>query len=873
MDNLRLRWDKFFLKKVKYGIIMKIVCAAICGAGIFRMLSFYSTLPEVPLPGLVEGQMVPLVSLGCAILTLASPGLGVALTGAALWITVSGTAPILITAAAVLMIFSGIMVKPIHCMMLMLMPLCMLTFAKDTPSAAYMIFALTVYCGYKMSRDPKYASVIVFSILGFISGIYIANGQPLNMSDQQGLSEKAVSNSVIFGVDFDFGVTQAGSMLLQVVVVIAVNLIIAVIIGRLLTSENPVITRFALDIREGAIFVLLAALLIGAGPLMQLVNGLTVNISAVHVLIQTALAYVITRPFASYKISKALSQEDQESHTGQVTVSAGDIVRSTSEEVAAIAGTLASEKDYNRVIFTGRKPIKAILIYGNPEMNKKYVVENLSSSLDQKIVYLDATVILRQIADSGELELKADEGKPTCFFINHFDSLFETDAGKMAVQKMMDHMDTSADDRNVMYIFAADDPTKVTDECFDGDKIRRVIHAGVTDSIIYNDTYAVLDAIGKGGFGEVFSAWHTRLNEKVVLKKVAVDQKSSVSGKHEVELLKRVKHTYLPKIYDVFDANQALYLVTDFVPGRSFADYLKEGRRFEQKYVLIWAKQLTEAVKYLHSMQPAIVHSDIKPGNIMLTPDGNICLIDFNISAIFDKGTVKSVGTTPGYSPIEQYGFVKNYLSLLEKRGVDIDSFSKAKVGPEYLSKKLSDELNQSLLNSIPAPQAVSELPLPASEQGGLDKVVSEGMLDELWDEPTVASDWDDETVAADWEEGISTVAGSQANDVQSAFRERQTLSQDQLALVVDNKSFLIDCIQKGYGPRSDIYAIGATLYHLLTGVKPSYNFFAIKPAHEYHNDISSDFAAVIETCMRIDPDERYQSIEELGKALDSVRL
>ena len=375
--------------------------------------------------------------------------------------------------------------------------------------------------------------------------------------------------------------------------------------------------------------------------------------------------------------------------------------------------------------------------------------------------------------------------------------------------------------------------------------------------------------------------------EKVVLKKVAVDQNSSVSGKREVELLKRVKHMYLPKIYDVFDADQALYLVTDFIPGRSFAEYLKEGRRFEQKYVLIWAKQLAEAVSYLHGMQPPIVHSDIKPGNIMLTPDGDICLIDFNISAILDKGTARSVGTTPGYSPIEQYGYVKNYLELLRKRGVDVEAFSRARVGAEYLSKKLSEELSRSLLNSVSTPAqgaGGSSIPLPG--QNNLDKVVSADFREADWEDATaaadwedatVASDWDDETAAADWEDGISTAAnreilpaGGQMPDPSASGK---ISAQEQLELVVDNKSFLIDCIQKGYGPRSDIYAIGATLYHLLTGVRPSINFFAIRQAHEYTGDIAPDFAAVIETCMRIDPDERYQDIEELRRALDSVRL
>ncbi len=886
MDNLRLKWDNIFLKSGRYEIIMKIICALMIGASVYRMLTFYSKLELVPMHAIVQGQMIALISIGSVVLSMLSPRIGIIMVGLAAFLSMSGTAPILVLLAVIIMTIEGITTSTVHCMIIALMPLCMMTSAKSgLPVAAYFIFALAVFCGHKMSSTPKYASIVSFSLLAFVSGIYIANGAALDMRHPLALTDAASTNynSVIMGIDFDMGFEQATGMALQLIVVIVVNIIIAVIAGKLLVSDNPKISKINLDIREAGIFGLMAVLLIVSGLLMKLVNGLTLNMSVVQVVIQILLAYIITRPFTSYKITQALSQEQHDNQLGQTVISTGDVIRSTSEEVSAISEVLSSEKNYNKVIFTGQKPVKTLLMYSTPELNKQYVVENIASSMDQKVEYLDSSDLLRQMADSGELDLKKDEGTPTCFFINHFDKLFGTDAGKKAAQKLMEYIGGTADDRNAMFILAADEPSVIPDECYDENKIGRVIHAKVGDSITFNDTYAVLDAIGKGGFGEVFSAWHSRLNEKVVLKKVAVDQKSSVSGKREVELLKRVKHMYLPKIYDVFDADQALYLVTDFIPGRSFADYLREGRKFEQKYVLIWAKQLAEAVSYLHGMQPPIVHSDIKPGNIMLTPDGDICLIDFNISAILDKGTAKSVGTTPGYSPIEQYGYVKNYLELLRKRGVDVDAFSRARVGSEYLSKKLSEELSRSLMNSIPSPaqgEGVSSIPLPG--QNSLDKVVNirdtdgeEATVAADWEDATVAADWEDETAAADWEDGVSTAPNRDV--LQAGSRDVSASSgasaQEQMELVVDNKSFLIDCIQKGYGPRSDIYAIGATLYHLLTGVRPSINFFAIRPAHEYTGDIAPDFAAVIETCMRIDPDERYQDIEELRRALDSVRL
>ena len=92
----------------------------------------------------------------------------------------------------------------------------------------------------------------------------------------------------------------------------------------------------------------------------------------------------------------------------------------------------------------------------------------------------------------------------------------------------------------------------------------------------------------------------------------------------------------------------------DYIPGRSFRDYLEAGEYFEEKHVLFWAKQICETIAYLHSQTPPIIHSDIKPGNIMLMPDGNICLIDFNISASLSGYGARVTGYTKGYAPPEQ---------------------------------------------------------------------------------------------------------------------------------------------------------------------------------------------------------------------------
>ena len=92
---------------------------------------------------------------------------------------------------------------------------------------------------------------------------------------------------------------------------------------------------------------------------------------------------------------------------------------------------------------------------------------------------------------------------------------------------------------------------------------------------------------------------------------------------------------------------------------------LEEGQHFHQSELIIWARQLLSALHYLHTQTPPIIHSDIKPANLMLTPQGNICLIDFNISFFLDGKTL--LGYTHGYSSPEQ----KRVAMSREHKGIE----------------------------------------------------------------------------------------------------------------------------------------------------------------------------------------------------------
>lgn len=170
---------------------------------------------------------------------------------------------------------------------------------------------------------------------------------------------------------------------------------------------------------------------------------------------------------------------------------------------------------------------------------------------------------------------------------------------------------------------------------------------------IFSDTYEIIGYLQSGSGGAVYKAYHKRLKKEVVLKRIKQKNVNMRINRQEVDILKNLNHSYLPQVLDFLNVDGEIYTVMSFIPGHSFKELLEEGVRFTQNQLIRWGMQLCSALYYLHSQKPPIIHGDIKPANIMLTPQGNICLIDFNISFFMDENTV--LGYTEGYTSPEQY--------------------------------------------------------------------------------------------------------------------------------------------------------------------------------------------------------------------------
>lgn len=251
--------------------------------------------------------------------------------------------------------------------------------------------------------------------------------------------------------------------------------------------------------------------------------------------------------------------------------------------------------------------------------------------------------------------------------------------------------------------------------------------------------YRILSKIGSGGMSIVYMAINEKANKTWAIKELrkegVINFEAVKNGLMvETEMLKRLHHPHLPSIVDVIEEDDSLLIVMDYIEGNSLQHTLKEYGAQSQELVIGWGKQMCDVLGYLHSRKPPIIYRDMKPGNIMLKPDGNLTLIDFGTAREFKERNLADTTClgTIGYAAPEQFGG-----------------------------------------------------------------------------------------------------AGQTDN-------------------------------------RTDIYGLGATLYHLVTGMNPSEPPYEMRPIREINLNLSSGLENIILRCTLKNPDERYQSAEELMYALEN---
>src|SRR5213083_489223 len=184
----------------------------------------------------------------------------------------------------------------------------------------------------------------------------------------------------------------------------------------------------------------------------------------------------------------------------------------------------------------------------------------------------------------------------------------------------------------------------------------------LTADTVLQERYRIVRQLGQGGMGAVYEAVDERLDTTVALKETLfTDEKLRKQFEREARLLARMHHQALPRVSDHFNEGDGQFLVMQYIAGEDFYEMLtRRNGPFPQEEVLRWGDQLCDALDYLHTQDPQIIHRDIKPQNLKLTARGQVVLLDFGLAKGF-AGQMSVVttsasifGYTPNYAPLEQ---------------------------------------------------------------------------------------------------------------------------------------------------------------------------------------------------------------------------
>lgn len=197
---------------------------------------------------------------------------------------------------------------------------------------------------------------------------------------------------------------------------------------------------------------------------------------------------------------------------------------------------------------------------------------------------------------------------------------------------------------------------------------------------VIDDKYEILKLIGEGGMSKVYLAMDKRLNKSWAVKEIekkAKDRNNEIvvqSAIAEANMIKQLDNPAIVRIVDIIDNGNVIYIIEDFVEGETLEALLEADGAQPEELVVEWGKQLCEAFDYLHTRTPPIIYRDMKPANVMLTPEGKLRVIDFGIAREYKEHNLKdttSLGTR-GYAPPEQFGGKTDARSDIYSLGVTL---------------------------------------------------------------------------------------------------------------------------------------------------------------------------------------------------------
>jgi serine/threonine protein kinase len=225
------------------------------------------------------------------------------------------------------------------------------------------------------------------------------------------------------------------------------------------------------------------------------------------------------------------------------------------------------------------------------------------------------------------------------------------------------------------------------------------------NTLLLNGRYQIIETLGEGGFGITYKGVYVDNQAMVAIKelwpeksarvdqnvtwsfKISPKEKQLQINKFKLEAQNQQKcvHPNIPKVYDCFEENNTVYIVMEFIEGKSLLKILQTEGVLPETKIKKYFIQVAEALKLIHSSN--FLHRDIKPENIIINPQDNAILIDFGGTKEFIDGMTSAMSTvlTPGYAPYEQY-------SYKSKRFAATDIYALCSSMYELLTGKLPTE-------------------------------------------------------------------------------------------------------------------------------------------------------------------------------------
>lgn len=224
---------------------------------------------------------------------------------------------------------------------------------------------------------------------------------------------------------------------------------------------------------------------------------------------------------------------------------------------------------------------------------------------------------------------------------------------------------------------------------------------------ILNDRYTILNVIAEGGMGAIYYGQDTSLGVEVAIKEnLFSSEEASHQFRKEATMLAKLRHPNLPRVTDHFILpGQGQYLVMDFIHGDDLKQHIQAKGHLSESEVIRIGISICDALTYLHTRVPAIIHRDVKPGNIKLAPNGQVFLVDFGLARFFEDGEQTTTGAqslTPGFAPPEQYGKGTDTRSDIYSLGATLYNALTGKLPEDGLARAMGTAVLTPLQACIP---------------------------------------------------------------------------------------------------------------------------------------------------------------------------